>query len=401
MARINFIVPPLNRRKFTGGIQCIMEYAHGLSARGHVVTLVPLLPSKIPEWYSQRNFKIVNTSAWTPVVNILKFGSKAVVKGLLNGKNNSEFIKYLHSLTTNIAMIEPRILSYESRKGLMLSCVRSFLPEGDITIATSFETALPCNLFGKGKLFYFAQHYEPFFKDETTDPLLAETEALLSYQLGLKLIANSTWLKNKLKETTSEVVPVCVNAINHDNYFPSSDYSRRRDGEIRVISYGGRGAVWKGFNEMAEAVSIARQVLPSINIRWFVYGDASLPPDNNVAPYESLGFLQPKELAEAYRAADILLSASWYESFPLFPLEAMACGLAVITTKAGTEDYAEPEITAEIVPPRDARQIAAGLIRLIQRPDYRAKIAHNGSIAARKFTWERAVSTMEEILLTS
>jgi len=41
-----------------------------------------------------------------------------------------------------------------------------------------------------------------------------------------------------------------------------------------------------------------------------------------------------------------------YESFPLFPLEAMACGLAVITTAPGTEDYAVNQENCLVVEPK-------------------------------------------------
>jgi glycosyltransferase involved in cell wall biosynthesis len=118
-----------------------------------------------------------------------------------------------------------------------------------------------------------------------------------------------------------------------------------------------------------------------------------------VAPYEALGFLQPGPLAEAYRKADILLSASWYESFPLFPIEAMACGLPVITTGLGTEEYAINGETAEVVLPRDAASIAAGLERLVLDPAYRARLAAQGRQKSLDFTWTRSVETMERILL--
>jgi glycosyltransferase involved in cell wall biosynthesis len=169
--------------------------------------------------------------------------------------------------------------------------------------------------------------------------------------------------------------------------------------KVRIISYGGRLAEWKGFREMAAAVRIARMRLPQTNIRWQVYGTSVLRPDNPIAPYEELGFLKQSELAAAYRNADILLSASWYESFPLFPLEAMACGLPVITTQYGTEEYAVHGVTAEVVQPRNEQSIADGLIRLIRNRSYRSEIAMRGHKASKKFTWDASVSRLEQILL--
>jgi len=134
-------------------------------------------------------------------------------------------------------------------------------------------------------------------------------------------------------------------------------------------------------------------------LRWLVYGACILEPSNPIAQYESLGLLTPGELAAAYRSADILLSASWYESFPLFPLEAMACGLPVITSQYGTEEYAIPAVTADIVRPRDPESIATSLVRLVTQDEYRASIAKQGNEIAKNFNWRASVDRMEAILL--
>lgn len=400
MMRINFLVPPLKKNKFTGGIQCIFEYARGLSLRGHDVRIIPALPSPAPAWFPCDSFGVESLSKRQLIGKAVDAIKSTVVKFVQHGPRHAEFIKSLRALTDAIALIEPRLLSYTLRKGLILSYVRSAIADADVTIATSFETAIPCALFGKGKLFYFAQHYEPYFKEEMPDPYLAEIEAVASYQLGINIIANSTWLKNTIRNRfPGAEVRLCLNAINHDVYYPAPRKKLNNNLDIRIISYGGRNAKWKGFREMAESMRIAREALPEVNIRWLVYGDACLPSNNSVAPYESLGFLQPPELAKAYQGADILLSASHYESFPLFPLEAMACGLAVVATQAGTEDYAISGVTAEIVPPRSPDKIAKSLIRLISDQDYRERLATNGPPAAREFNWDKSVSTMEKILL--
>jgi glycosyltransferase involved in cell wall biosynthesis len=280
------------------------------------------------------------------------------------------------------------------------SYLKSVLPAADVTLATEYATALPVKLFGRGRLFYFMQHFEALFAVDNADPYVAETQALLTYHLGLEMIANSSWLKKKVEgEAPGAQVRLCLNAINHNVFFGEPRLTNHPN-EVTVISHSGGGRrTWKGFREMVEAVAIARRSLPGVTIRWQVYGTpALLPPQNPVAPYEPLGFLQPSDLAQAYRKADVLLGASWYESFPLFPLEAMACGLGVVTTPEGTEDYAIHEQTAEIVYPKDPESIARGLIRVIRDAAYRFKIAKKGNEISRNFTWQKSVLTMEEIL---
>jgi len=268
-------------------------------------------------------------------------------------------------------------------------------------MATAWQTVLPVRMCGTGRLFYFMMHYEPYLAIDNSDPRFGEAGARMAYELNLEMIANSSWLKNKIEaEFPGRLVHLCPNAIDH-KVFAGKPRTCSQNSEVAVISYSGRGVTWKGFREMAEAVKIARDYLPEVNLRWMVYGGAIPPPEKCIANYEPLGFLNHASLAKAYVSADILLSASWYESFPLFPLEAMACGLPVITTPLGTEDFAIHGETAEVVEPKDPKSIAEGLIRLIKDPSYRYRIAKGGNEISKGFTWERSVSRLERILLSS
>lgn len=367
MARINFVVPPLDPHKFSGGILCILEYAKGLRSRGHVVTLTPLLPCAEPEWSPGD----IGTIVQVPLPSGVPEGS---VEGM----------------------------SMELQVGMYLRYTREALKHkdaaADITLATSCITALPVHLYGSGARYYFAQHFEPYFSVELDCPRWWEYQALESYRLDLHLIANSSWLRRKLREELDLEAELCANAIDQSIFFGVPKEHVFND-EIKIISYGGRLAEWKGFREMAEGVRLARQRLPQIRLRWLVYGSSILKPENEVTPFESLGFLNQQALADAYRSADLLLSASWYESFPLFPLEAMACGLAVITTQPGTEEFAIHGSTAHIVQPRDPHSIADALVKLTTEKAYRDRLAAGGNEIAKRFHWGRAVDRMEHILL--
>jgi glycosyltransferase involved in cell wall biosynthesis len=383
---INIVVPPLQRHAFTGGILCIFEYAKGLTARGHRVNILPLLPSPTPLWPNGDFGRIVTRAGAARSVGPrpVRRGKELVLDCVRNG-------------IARASMRTARLFPYELQRGLHLRHVRQLMCEADVTLATSFETALPVHLYGTGQLRYFVQHFEPYFAQDLPDARWAEHEALCSYGLGLGMIANSGWLSARLAEHVGTAPPVCNNAVDH-RVFHGEVKRPHASAEVRVISYGGRQASWKGFREMAEAVRAVRRASPSRNIRWLVYGDSLLRPRNDIASYEPLGFLRPAALAQAYRSADILLSASWYESFPLFPLEAMACGLAVVTTQPGAEEFATHGATAEIVEPRNVASIARGLQRVIDDPDYRAALATNGRTEAQRFSWQRSVDRRESLL---
>jgi glycosyltransferase involved in cell wall biosynthesis len=394
MADINFITPSFSRKTVTGGIWCILEYAHGLTARGHKVNIIPIYPTSRPEWFPRPVGEFLPNS---PRRSLAKAG--CLVRDLIfSGKISDP--KRIRRIVDASCMAAPSLFSHPARLGLVDAYVRDTAPLADVNIATSFETARPVSLL-PGRNFYFAQHFEPFFKNESADPDYVDLVARQSYRLSLTLIANSSWLREMLESEAGRSVNLSPNAINHEVYLGQPKPPRLNEDRVIIISYGGRNAVWKGFREMAHAVSLARAQMPGIDLEWRVYGDAILPPENTIAPYTALGFLVPDRLAEEYRRADILLSASWYESFPLFPLEAMACGLAVITSQLGTEDYAQHGVSAEIVDPRSPESIAEGLIRLVKDREYRYRVAMEGNAVSKQFTWSRSVTTFEAILLGS
>lgn len=400
MATINFVVPRLNKKRFTGGLWCLFEYAAGLRSKGHTVNVVPMLPSVKPEWFGRDFGQLISERLSQRVSRVLK-GAVEIIPASMSISSDRRRLQHAASeWADSMLALVPSVLGYSARRAASLNNVMQLMPEADATIATSFDTALPVAAFGTGDLFYFMQHFEPYFKDESGCPALAEQEALVSYRLPLKLIANSSWLAAKVESHVPDArVRVCANAIDHQIFNDTGRKPRETNDEVIVISYGGRGARWKGFEEMARAVEIVRRDLPEKKIRWQVYGDALLTPDNDIAPYEPLGFLLPRELAEAYRSADILLSASWYESFPLFPLEAMACGLAVVTTKLGTEEFAINGETAEVVQARNPSAIAAGLKRLIQDIEYRDRVARKGRLKSTEFQWDKSVGRLESIVV--
>jgi glycosyltransferase involved in cell wall biosynthesis len=394
--KVNFIVPPLSRDSFSGGVLCVLEYADGLARLGHDVRVIPMLPSPKPKWFRGR-FTQIGASRAECIRRIVE-GLRDAAYAMAVERDRPRVARSVKKSVLWTLLAAHRFLPYKVGLGASASYMPRIIADADATMATSNDTAAIVHLYGKGRKYYFCQHLETLAQPGSVDdPAFGYAQALLSYHLGLELIANSTWLKRQLESLQSKPVALCVNAIDHSIY-GGSPPARSSSGKVTVISYGGRNAEWKGFREMAQAVRIARHRLPDTEIAWKVYGVALMPPDNPIASYEPLGFLRPEQLARAYRSADILLSASWYESFPLFPIEAMACGLAVITTAAGTEDYAISGETAEIVEPRDPESIARGLERLIVNPDYRFALASKGQIKSREFTWERSVKRMAELL---
>jgi GT2 family glycosyltransferase/glycosyltransferase involved in cell wall biosynthesis len=82
-----------------------------------------------------------------------------------------------------------------------------------------------------------------------------------------------------------------------------------------------------------------------------------------------------------YAAADVFVCSSRIESFPRVILEAMASGLAIITTPVfGIREQVQENINALFYPPGDARALADAIRRLLHEPDLRSRMARSSPI---------------------
>jgi glycosyltransferase involved in cell wall biosynthesis len=88
-----------------------------------------------------------------------------------------------------------------------------------------------------------------------------------------------------------------------------------------------------------------------------------------------------------YRESDVFVFPTLLEGMPLVVLEAMACGLPVITTANGPGDIVRDGVDGFIVPARDADVISERLERLYRDPELRATMGRNASARAREFDW--------------
>lgn len=107
-----------------------------------------------------------------------------------------------------------------------------------------------------------------------------------------------------------------------------------------------------------------------------------------------LGYLPQDELEAVYAAATVFAYPSLYEGFGLPVLEAMARGLAVVTSN--TSSLREVgEGVALLVDPEDPMEMGKALRRLIEDPDLREELAQKGRERAAEYSWE---STVEKTL---
>jgi len=100
----------------------------------------------------------------------------------------------------------------------------------------------------------------------------------------------------------------------------------------------------------------------------------------------ALGYVPREALAALYGAATVVAYCSRYEGFGLPPLEAMACGAAVVATRvASLSDVLGNG--ACLVPPGAVAELAAVLRRLVADDAERQELSRAGTERAGRLTW--------------
>ncbi|QBE63589.1 glycosyltransferase family 4 protein [Pseudoduganella lutea] len=93
-------------------------------------------------------------------------------------------------------------------------------------------------------------------------------------------------------------------------------------------------------------------------------------------------------MAALYRNADVMLNPSLVDNTPNSVLEALACGVPVVSTHVGGVPYlVEDGRTALLVPPNAPEAMAAAVLRLATEPSLAASLRENGLRHVQQFTW--------------
>ena len=104
--------------------------------------------------------------------------------------------------------------------------------------------------------------------------------------------------------------------------------------------------------------------------------------------------ISAEEMVSCYSRAAVAVVPSLYEGFGLPAIEAMACGVPLVSSDGG----ALPEVvgdTARIVPAGDERELAEAIAALLSSTAERERLAQAGRRRAlEEFCWDRCAERM-------
>jgi glycosyltransferase involved in cell wall biosynthesis len=266
--------------------------------------------------------------------------------------------------------------------------VDSDVPDGDVVIATWWETAPAVAALSpsKGAKAYLMMDYgAPGMELERLAP---------TWRLPLRMITISQFLVNLIQEhvpgTPVDLVPCSVDT----DLFQAPPRGR---GEVPTVGFLYRQDWVKGGDIVLEAFRLARQRLPEL--RLITFGPRSsagaMPEGVDYRPFPS-----NEELPGLYASCDAWLFASRSEGFGLPILEAMACRTPVIATPAG----AAPELISAngggvLVGHEDPAGMAREIVRFCTMEDSEwSKYSDAAFRTTRSYSWDDATDLFEAAL---
>jgi glycosyltransferase involved in cell wall biosynthesis len=109
-----------------------------------------------------------------------------------------------------------------------------------------------------------------------------------------------------------------------------------------------------------------------------------------------IGHVPDADLPGLYGAATVVGYASRYEGFGLPPIEAMACGAAVVSTPVPAVVEVAGDGAATFLP-GDAAGLTAVLDRLVADEDFRVELAERGRLRAATLSWARTATATADV----
>ena len=333
-----------------GGVKVVYEYANRLADRGHQVTVVHAV------------FLNRADSALRKTGKLLRYSLRRIAG--------------LHSAASWFP------LRPDVRQRWVLRPDERSVPDGDVVVATAWSTAAWVAAYPehKGRKAYLLQHLETW----AGDPERVEA----TWKLPLHKLAIARWLVDHaaaLGETASYV----PNGLDFSSFGVDRPLEARAPNAVALL---GHWRAYKGTRDAVEALALARR---ERDLEVTMFGVMARP-----------GWLpswlryvrnpSPARLRQIYNEAALFVAPSHVEGWGLPACEAMTCGCALIASDAGGHrEFALPGRTALVFPAGDVDALARSVLDGVDNQPLRIRIAREGTLLVRQFTWERAVATFE------
>jgi len=220
-----------------------------------------------------------------------------------------------------------------------------------------------------------------------------------------KVITPSEFLKKIVKGwgVKEERINVVYNAGPESENIAKIAPKTALEGDILISA--ARLEPWKGMLALVEIMPDLLRENP--NFRLFIAGDGPLSASlksatQNLKIEKSItlaGRVPHDELMANFKAGKIFILNTGYEGLPHIILEAMACGLPIITTNVcGNPEVVKDNYNGLLVGYNNKIELKAAILKLWEDKELREKFVKNSRDVLKKFTLEQMIKGTIEIL---
>jgi glycosyltransferase involved in cell wall biosynthesis len=217
-------------------------------------------------------------------------------------------------------------------------------------------------------------------------------------------IAVSEWNRRQLMERgiASERIDTVHCGGDPVRYSPALRDAGRRgvDPSTLTVLFPGRPTLVKGSSVVAQALpEILRRVPQSRFV--FTGGGAEeflalvdLPAELR-SRIEFRGYVPYDSLPQIYAGADLVIAPTYYDSFPIRILEALASGVPVVASAiGGIPESVLPGVTGRLIPSGDSAALTEAVVGLLVDAPLRKSMGQNGRrLVEERFSWQRAADS--------
>jgi glycosyltransferase involved in cell wall biosynthesis len=206
------------------------------------------------------------------------------------------------------------------------------------------------------------------------------------------------WAEGIVKKSAVHVIPnpVTVSAIKHNGV------RKQRDPGGTIVAMG-RLAPQKGFDLLLKAFGLCARKCPHWSLVILGEGEERSRLE---ALIRELGLKdrvslpgQVRDPSTILRKVDIFVLASRYEGFPMALVEAMACGLAVLSTDcpSGPREIIRDGVDGVLVRPNDVDALATAMHRLMADPAERQRLAERAVEVIERFSVHKIMNMWDDL----
>ena len=222
-----------------------------------------------------------------------------------------------------------------------------------------------------------------------------------------------------LYEGDPEKIAVLNPGVNLELFTPTDKIAAKKSIaasiDKKMILFVGRIEPLKGIDVLLYAMKMLRVAHPDLKVCvWIVGGDTSHEEEewpkelkklselreilNIKTSVKFVGRKEQDELPVYYNAADLMVMPSHYESFGITAVEAMACGVPVITTDVtGVSRLIDKEHSNLITSANNPIGLAKRISALLCNKEEYIKVSQSVAQSVRDLSWDNAANHFTEL----